>query len=96
MKALITNWCAMRNEQEFNSALVINNQGKVVVDYNKVHIVTGLENRFTPGKEIGLYKMQDQQFGISICKDLDFSCLYKKIWYAWFKYFNNSGMGFWN
>lgn len=69
---IIVGYTNFRNKQEFNSALVINDEGEVVVDYNKVHLVTGLENRFTPGEEIGLFKIQDLQFGVSICKDLDF------------------------
>jgi apolipoprotein N-acyltransferase len=69
---IVAGYTNYRNKQEFNSTLVINDEGKVVVDYNKVHLVKGLENRFTPGKEIGLFKIQERQLGISICKDLDF------------------------
>jgi apolipoprotein N-acyltransferase len=31
-----------------------------------------LENRFNQGNEIGLFKTEGRQLGISICKDLDF------------------------
>ncbi len=75
---IIVGYTNYRNKQELNSALVINDEGKVVADYDKVHLVTGLENRFVPGKEIGLFKMQDWQLGISICKDLDFPDYIKK------------------
>ena len=75
---VIVGYTNFRNKQELNSALIINNEGKVVADYNKVHLVLGLENRFTPGKEVGLFKMQDLQLGISICKDLDFPVYIKK------------------
>jgi apolipoprotein N-acyltransferase len=75
---IVTGYTNYRNKQELNSALVINDEGKVVADYNKVHLVRGLENRFTPGKEIGLFRMQDWQLGISICKDLDFPDYIKK------------------
>jgi len=75
---IVVGYTNYRNKQEYNSALVINDEGKAIVDYNKVHLVTGLENRFSHGKEIGLFKMQDIQSGISICKDLDFPDYIKK------------------
>jgi apolipoprotein N-acyltransferase len=75
---IIAGYTNFRNKKEFNSALILSNEGKVVADYNKVHLVTGLENRFTPGEEIGLFKIQDIQMGISICKDLDFPVYIKK------------------
>ena len=75
---IITGYTNFKNKQEFNSALVINDEGKIVADYNKVHLVTGLENRFTHGGEIGLFKKQDIQMGISICKDLDFPAYIRK------------------
>jgi apolipoprotein N-acyltransferase len=75
---IITGYTNFKNKQEFNSALVISDEGKIVADYNKAHLVTGLENRFTHGGEIGLFKMQDIQMGISICKDLDFPAYIRK------------------
>lgn len=55
-----------------NSALVIDPEGNLNLDYNKVHLVTGFENRFTPGKNIGLFTFNNIQAGTAICKDLDF------------------------
>jgi apolipoprotein N-acyltransferase len=75
---IIIGYTNYRYKQEFNSALVINEKGEVVVDYNKVHLVRGLENRFAPGKGIGVFEVQGLQLGISICKDLDFPVYIKK------------------
>jgi len=75
---IIAGYTNFRNEQEQNSALVINDEGKVVADYCKAHLVPGLESRFMPGNEIGIYKMHEVQMGISICKDLDFPDYIKK------------------
>ncbi len=55
-----------------NSCLVIDAAGDVTVDYNKVHLVKGFEDWFTPGKEPGLFKLGEIQAGTAICKDLDF------------------------
>ena len=77
---IITGYTNFRNEPERNSALVINAEGNPIVDYNKVHLVKGLENQFTPGSEPGLFKLNEVQAGTAICKDLDFPGLYKKVW----------------
>jgi apolipoprotein N-acyltransferase len=70
--AIITGYTNFKDVPERNAALVINNNGEVIVDYYKVHLVTGLEDEFTPGKTIGLFTLANTQAGIAICKDLDF------------------------
>jgi len=69
---IITGYTNFKGDKERNSALVINDEGKTVTDYNKVHLVTGFERQFIPGKDIGLFKYQGMQAGVAICKDLDF------------------------
>jgi apolipoprotein N-acyltransferase len=69
---IISGYTNLSGEKEYNSAIVINNKGDIVADYNKVHLVTGLERQFTPGKNIGLFKLNNLQSGIAVCKDLDF------------------------
>jgi apolipoprotein N-acyltransferase len=69
---IISGYTNLRGEKEYNSAIVINNKGDLVADYNKIHLVTGLERQFTPGNNIGLFKLNNLQSGIAICKDLDF------------------------
>jgi apolipoprotein N-acyltransferase len=75
---IIIGYTNFRNEQERNSSLVINDQGNVVADYNKAHLVKGLENQFTPGNEIGLFQFKGVQAGTAICKDLDFPSYLQK------------------
>lgn len=69
---IITGYTNLRGEKEYNSAIVINNSGNIVADYNKVHLLTGLESQFIPGNSIGLFKLNHLQSGVAICKDLDF------------------------
>ncbi|MEP7317104.1 MAG: nitrilase-related carbon-nitrogen hydrolase [Panacibacter sp.] len=69
---IVTGYTNFKNKPARNSALVINNNGKLIADYNKVHLVTGLESMFTPGKEIGSLDFNGIKSGVSICKDLDF------------------------
>jgi apolipoprotein N-acyltransferase len=69
---IITGYTNFRNEPERNSALVIDASGNPIVDYNKVHLIKGLENQFTPGSDPGLFKLDEVQAGTAICKDLDF------------------------
>jgi apolipoprotein N-acyltransferase len=75
---IITGYTNFRNEPERNSALVINAEGSLVVDYNKVHLIKGLENQFTPGREPGLFALNEVPAGIAICKDVDFPDYIKK------------------
>jgi apolipoprotein N-acyltransferase len=75
---IITGYTNFRNEPERNSALVINPEGTPIVDYNKVHLVKGLEHEFTPGNEPGLFKLNKVDAGTAICKDLDFPDYIKK------------------
>jgi len=69
---IVTGYTNFRNEYQRNSSLVINDKGIVVMDYNKTHLVKGLEEQFTPGSHLGLFKFNDVQAATAICKDLDF------------------------
>jgi apolipoprotein N-acyltransferase len=69
---IVSGFTDFRNDPERNAALVFTDEGILVSDYRKVHLVTGLERQFKPGIEIGLFKFKGRQAGIAICKDLDF------------------------
>ena len=69
---IVTGYTNFRNDKERNSSLVIDDKGTVITDYNKVHLVTGLEAQFTPGKDPGLFSINQTHAGTAICKDLDF------------------------
>lgn len=70
--SIVVGYTNFRSPVQYNSALLINNQGKVVADYRKVHLVTGLEARFSEGKKIAATKIDYTEYGVAICKDLDF------------------------
>jgi apolipoprotein N-acyltransferase len=55
-----------------NSSIVINDEGLVAEDYDKIHLVTGFEDQFMKGSKIGLFKFSGIQAGTAVCKDLDF------------------------
>lgn len=69
---IIAGYVNYRNNQAYNSALVINDKGDVITDYNKVFLVKGWEDRFAPGDSIGLFNFEKITAGVAICKDLDF------------------------
>jgi apolipoprotein N-acyltransferase len=69
---IVGGYTNFRDETARNSAFVIDKNGNVGTDYDKAHLVTGLEDHFTPGNEIGLFTFQGFQAGTAICKDLDF------------------------
>jgi apolipoprotein N-acyltransferase len=69
---IISGYTNFKNKPSRNSALVIDTTGKIICDYNKVHLVTGFESQFAPGNETGLFVLEGLQAGTAICKDLDF------------------------
>lgn len=69
---IIMGYTNQRGNKERNSGLVIDTAGKVILDYNKVHLVTGFERQFTPGSAPGIFKLNKLQSGLAVCKDLDF------------------------
>ena len=69
---IITGYTNQKNTIERNSALVIDADGNVILDYNKAHLVVGLERQFTPGTTPGIFKLNGMQSGLAVCKDLDF------------------------
>jgi apolipoprotein N-acyltransferase len=68
---IVTGYTNLKNTVR-NSALVIDDSGKVIDDYHKNHLIKGLESQFTPGHEPGLFNYLQVQAGVAICKDLDF------------------------
>ncbi len=69
---IISGYTNFKNNPLRNSAWVIDPSGKLLCDYNKVHLVTGFERQFSPGNETGLFSFEGLASGIAICKDLDF------------------------
>lgn len=69
---IVLGYTNFRREPTYNSAMVINEQGEIAADYHKVHLVTGLESWLGKGESIGLINQPRTNYGVSICKDLDF------------------------
>ena len=76
--AIVAGYTNFKDSPRRNSAMVINSDGKPIISYNKIHLVTGLENQFTPGAEIGLLQFDSIPAGLAICKDLDFPSYIRK------------------
>ena len=56
-----------------NQAVVFGPDGRVVLRYDKVHLVPGLEASFAPGSAIGVVRGASVPTGVAICKDMDFT-----------------------
>jgi apolipoprotein N-acyltransferase len=58
-----------------NVAVVFGPDGRVLAEYDKTHLVPGLEAEYRPGNGFGLLRMGERTWGTAICKDMDFSRL---------------------
>lgn len=63
----------LRKKEPRNVALAFGPDGSTVVEYDKRHMVPGLESRYRIGAGPGLFP--ENHVGIAICKDLDFAGL---------------------
>ena len=72
----------------FNRSVLINDKGKIVSRYNKIHLFSvKLPNKeiynenkyFVPGKRISLSTLPWGKVGMTICYDLRFPNLYRKL-----------------
>ncbi|PSL29016.1 nitrilase-related carbon-nitrogen hydrolase [Chitinophaga ginsengisoli] len=62
-----------KNDYYENRAWVISDEGRVIADYQKVHLFEGeVLDSVRPGKQIGLFSRGGAEEGVAICKDLDF------------------------
>lgn len=66
-----------------NVALAFGPDGSTVVEYDKRHMVPGLESRYRIGAGPGLFP--ENQVGVAICKDMDFAGLGRE--------YGNAGVG---
>ena len=72
----------------FNRSLLIDNQGRIKGRYNKIHLFSAkLPNKesydetryFVPGKKVCLLNLPWGKIGLTICYDLRFPHLYRKL-----------------
>jgi len=64
-----------KGNNQFNSAIITSPEGKILGQYDKVHLVPIAEKDFTPGREISPIKTPIGDIGINIC----FESLYPSI-----------------
>lgn len=75
---LITGYTNYTEDQDRNSSLVIDSHGNIMANYDKTHLVTGLESQFKPGHEPSFFGTDQFKAGTAICKDLDFPDFIRK------------------
>jgi len=69
---LVAGVTLVSDEQRENRAWLFSPAGELAADYNKQHLIPGLEGAFTPGSEDVVVRHEADHFGVAICKDLDF------------------------
>jgi apolipoprotein N-acyltransferase len=69
-----------------NMALVISQDGTLVLQYEKRYLVPMIETTFASGNALGLFAGPEAQWGVAICKDLDFP--------AWSRAYGRHGVRF--
>lgn len=68
-----------------NTAFVFSPEGEAIIEYNKVHLLPGLESRYRPGHSPAIFSLADVPAGVAICKDMDFP--------EWFRPYGRAGTG---
>lgn len=67
----------------YNSQLVVGSTGKIIAKYRKIHLFRAPPNDetkcFSPGKDLADFQSGDMRFGLSICYDLRFPEIYRKL-----------------
>jgi omega-amidase len=67
----------------YNSQLVVDSAGKIVAKYRKIHLFGTPPNDetkcFSPGKDLAHFEFSHLRFGLSICYDLRFPEVYRKL-----------------
>jgi len=58
-----------------NRAWLLTPTGDLVAEYDKQHLVPGLEGEMTAGNRDAVHEIDGHRFGIAICKDVHFAAL---------------------
>jgi apolipoprotein N-acyltransferase len=69
---IIIGYTNFRFDKPLNSSFIIDTTGSIIGEYNKIHLVKGLEDLFMKGNKNGIFNFNKHKVGIPICKDLDF------------------------
>lgn len=67
------------DDNYYNTSLLLNRQGKIISVYRKIHLFGNEKNYITRGSETAAVKTDIGMIGISICYDLRFPELYRKM-----------------
>ena len=70
-----------KNEQATNNALCISREGEILCNYAKIHPFTFAKEDiyYVGGNKLGIFEIEDIQFGMTICYDLRFPELYQAL-----------------
>lgn len=76
-------WCIIAddmviNRKNYNTAILINREGKIYGNYKKIHLY-GESEKISPGKKPRVFKTDFAKIGIAICWDLSDPKLFKKM-----------------
>jgi predicted amidohydrolase len=71
-----------QGDHRFNSAALLDREGKVVCTYNKIFPVWATEcvaNRVLPGKQVQVYQADFGRVGFAICFDVNWSPIWERL-----------------
>ena len=66
------------NGEKFNSVFSISSAGKYTSRYDKIHLIPGAEDSYTPGKTYNTLTTTDGEIGVAICFESTFSKIFRK------------------
>ena len=72
---LVAGVSVVSDEGRENRAWLFSPAGALAADYNKQHLIPGIEAAFEPGREDAIVRHEADHYGVAICKDLDFPAL---------------------
>ncbi|MFA5266519.1 MAG: nitrilase-related carbon-nitrogen hydrolase [Methanoregula sp.] len=77
--AVIGSFRKQGNPLPENTAVVIDNEGRILTTYSKIHLFSpgDEQNGFSPGSELGIFTLGPLRCGMAICYDLRFPDLFR-------------------
>ena len=62
-----------------NTAIVIDKSGKVIHNYEKIHLFTREKGNYQAGKKLGVFELGGMKIGVVICYDLRFPEVFREL-----------------
>jgi apolipoprotein N-acyltransferase len=69
---IVAGWYVDTGSEPRNVAIVFGPDGDVLLEYDKQHLIPGIEWGYRAGSAIGLLPEEPVRTGVAICKDMDF------------------------